>query len=55
MTKQAVLDHGKMCESGTAMRWSLQLAICISVDSTSLSNEKDNTKKYVDDQVECAS
>lgn len=53
MTKQAILDHGKMCESGIATRFTADLAACISFDSVSLSNERDNTKKYVDDQVEC--
>lgn len=41
MTKAAVFDHGKMCESGVAIRFSLDLAICITIDSTSLSNERD--------------
>jgi|LauGreDrversion4_2_1035121.scaffolds.fasta_scaffold532942_1 hypothetical protein len=55
MTKEAVLDHGKMCESGLATRFSANLSSCINFDSVSLSNERDNTKKYSEDQVECTS
>jgi hypothetical protein len=55
MDKKAILDHGKMCESGIATRFSVDLAVCISFDSVSLSNERDSSKRYVEDQVECTS
>jgi hypothetical protein len=55
MTKAAVFDHGKMCESGIAIRFSLDLAICITIESTSLSNERDDASRYSFDEIECPS
>jgi hypothetical protein len=55
MNKQAILDNGKFCESGIATRFSVDLAVCISFDSVSLSNERDSSKRYAEDQVECPS
>jgi len=55
MNKQAILDNVKFCESGIATRFSVDLAVCISFDSVSLSNERDSSKRYAEDQVECPS
>lgn len=53
MTKEAVLYHGKFCQSGMASRFSPTDAACWSIDQLGLSSDSTSKSTYADKAVSC--
>lgn len=53
MTKDAILYHGRFCQSGLASKFSLTTAMCVTVNRTSLSNDVGKTK-YAESPLQCS-